>query len=107
MCYMLFSAVPSGSPTVVSASSTSTTITVHWEPVDCIDSNGVITGYSVQYEVVESGTSETLSVTDGSTLQLLIEDLSSSTNYSVAVATVNLVGTGDYSEPYLITTDSK
>ena len=55
---MLFSAVPSGSPTVVSATSTSTTITVHWEPVDCIDRNGVITSYSVQYEAVDSGTSE-------------------------------------------------
>ena len=103
---MLFSAVPSGSPTVVSTTSTSTTITVHWEPVDCIDHNGVITGYSVQYEEVESGTSETLSVTDGSTLQLLIEDLSTTTNYSVAVAAVNSADTGPYSDSYLITTDS-
>ena len=104
---MLFSAVPSGSPTAVSTTSTSTTFTVHWEPADCIDRNGVITGYSVQYEVMESGTNETLSVTDGSTLQLLIEDLSSSTNYSVAVAAVNSAGTGPYSDSYLITTDSR
>ena len=75
--------------------------------MNCIDSNGVITGYSVQYEVVESGTSGTMNVTDGSTLQLLIEDLNSSTNYSIAVAAVNSAGTGDYSDPYLITTDSK
>ena len=107
MCYMLFSAVPSGSPTVVTATSTSTTITVHWEPVECIDSNGVITGYSIQYVEVESGTSETVIVTDGSILQLRIEDLSTTTDYSVAVAAVNSVGTGDYSDPYLITTDSE
>ena len=75
--------------------------------MDCIHRNGVITGYSVQYEVVESGTNETLNVTDGSTLQLLIEDLSSSTNYSVAVAAVNSADSGPYSDPYLITTDSK
>ena len=75
--------------------------------MDCIDRNGVITGYSVQYEVVESGTSETLSVTEGSTLQLLIEDLSTTTDYTVAVAAVNSAGTGDYSDPYPITTDSK
>ena len=108
MCYMLFSAVPSGSPTVVSATtSTSTTITVHWEPVDCIDSNGVLTGYSVQYKVVESGTGGTMSVTDGSALQLRIKGLSTTTDYSVSVAAVNSAGTGVYSDPYLITTESK
>ena len=107
MCYMLFSAVPSGSPAAVSATSTSTTITVHWEPVDCIDHNGVITGYLVQGVEVESGTSETMTVTDGSTVQLLIEELSSTTDYSVAVAAVNSAGTGPYSDFYLITTDGK
>ena len=75
--------------------------------MDCIDRNGDIIGYSVQYEVVESGTNETLNVTDGSTLQLLIENLNSSTNYTVAVAAMNSAGTGDYSDPYPITTDSK
>ena len=75
--------------------------------MNCIDSNGVITGYSVQYVVVESRTNETLNVTDGTTLKLLIENLSSSTNYTAAVAAMNSAGTGDYSDPYLITTDSK
>ena len=76
--------------------------------MNCIDRNGVITGYSVQYEVVESGTSGIMIVTDGSTLHLRIEELSTTTDYSVAVAAVNSAGTGDYSDdPSLITTDSK
>ena len=75
--------------------------------MDCIDSNGVITGYLVQYEVVGSETSGTKDVTDGATLQLRIKGLITSTNYSVSVAAVNSAGTGDYSDPYLISTESK
>ena len=89
---MLFSAVPSGSPTVVSATSTSTTITVHWEPVDCIDSNGVITGYVVRY----IGGGNTLEVSESGT-EITITELTPSTEYTVQVAAVNNVGNGMYS----------
>ena len=36
-----------------------------------------------------------------------ISGLKSSTNYSIAVAAVNGAGTGDYSDPYIIITDSE
>ena len=100
---------PSGPPTAVSATSTSTTITVQWGVVDCIHRNGDITGYSVQYEVLESGSTETVSVIDseGSTTNRLVSGLSSSTNYAIEVAAVNSAGGGVYSDPIIIQTDSE
>ena len=95
---MYSAAVPSGAPTSVSATSTSNSITVQWEPVDCIDSNGVITGYSVRYG--EEGTTEVVSGNETT-----ITGLESSTTYSIQVAAVNSAGTGVYSDPITAETD--
>ena len=99
MCYVLLSAAPSGPPTLVSATSTSTSIIVQWGAVDCIHRNGDITGYSVQYGVVGSGSTQTMSVSGGSITETTISSLMSSTTYSIQVAAVNCAGTGVYSAP--------
>ena len=103
---MLFPAVPSGPPTNVRADSTSTTFTVQWGSVNCVDCNGEITGYSVQYREVGSETIETVNVT-GDTMMAEISGLKPFTNYNIGVAAVNSAGTGDYSDPYIIITDSE
>ena len=104
--HVLLSAVPSGLPTNVDADSTSTTITVQWGMVPCIHRNGEITGYSVQYREVGGETTETVNVT-GDAMMAEISGLKASTNYSIAVAAVNGAGTGDYSDPQIIITDSE
>ena len=93
--------VPTAPPTSVRATSTSTSITVRWGAVACIDQNGDITGYSVRYGAVESDISQTLSVSE---LEATITSLMSSTNYTVEVAAVNSAGTGVYSSPIFIDT---
>ena len=98
MCCVLLSAAPSGPPTSVRAASTSTSITVQWGAVDCIHHNGDITGYSVQYGVVVSGSTQTISVSGGSVTEATISSLMSSTAYSIQVAAVNSAGTGVYSD---------
>ena len=75
---------------------TSSSITVQWGKVDCIECNGNITGYFVLYDVVGSGTKQTMSVSGNSAT---ISSLMSSTNYSVQVAAVNSAGIGVYSDP--------
>ena len=80
----------------------STTISVQWEMVPCIDQNGAITSYSVRYVETESGSTQTVSTTER---QLVISRVSTSTNYSVEVAAVNSAGTGVYSDPIFVTTD--
>ena len=66
---------------------------MQWEQVDCIDRNGDITGYSVQYRVQQSGDSSTLSVSGSKTI---ISNLDSATTYSIQVAAVNSAGIGVY-----------
>ena len=71
---------------------TETSITVQWDPLDCIHRNGDITGYSVQYG------GETVSVSgDSSGGIYVISGLIPSTNYSIKVAAENIVGIGQYS----------
>ena len=62
--------------------------------MDCIHRNGYITGYSVQYGVQGSGSTQTMSVNDGATTEATITGLIPSTTYSIEVAAVNSAGTG-------------
>ena len=74
-------------------------ITVEWGPVDCIHRNGGITNYSVQYEALGSGETQT-TVAFGELSSLT--NLMSSTTYSIKVAAVNSAGTGEFS-PVIMT----
>ena len=87
----------SAAPTSVNVSSTSSSITVQWGAVNCIDHNGDITGYSVRYGVQGSGSTQTVSVSGGGATMTTISGLMASTTYSIEVAAVNSAGTGDYS----------
>ena len=98
------SVAPIGPPTSVSVSSSSTSITVQWGPVDCIHRNGDITGYSVQYGEMGSGSTQTVNVT-GET-STTISELSTSTSHTYQVAARNSAGLGPYSSPQTIPTDS-
>ena len=94
---VLFSA-PTAPPSNVSMTEvTSSTITVQWGMVPCIHQNGPITGYSVRYGVMGSGSSQSVNVSGASKTGTMISDLMSSTTYDVQVAAVNGNGTGVYS----------
>ena len=84
---------PSAAPTNVDVSEvTSSSITVQWGAVPCIDHNGDITGYSVQYG------SETMSVSgDSSGGMYVISNLEPSAFYSIQVAAMNDDLIGPYS----------
>ena len=96
----LFLSAPTAAPeSVTTPSVTSSTITVQWEMVPCIHQNGPITGYSVRYGVMGSGSSQNVTVSGASETGTIISDLMSSTTYVVQVAAVNGNGTGVYSNP--------
>ena len=96
---------PSAPPTSVSVSAlNSTAITVQWGPVDCADRNRDITGYSVQYGEVGSGSTQTMPVSGGSATEATISGLMPSSTYSIQVAAVTSAGTGPYSDPVMHTT---
>ena len=96
---------PSAAPTSVSVlpNVTSSSITVQWEMVPCINRNGDIAGYLVQYEQVGSGSPHTLTVSEGGILTT-IQSVMSSTNYSIQVAAENSAGTGPYSDRIVVET---
>ena len=96
--------VPSAAPSSVSATGSVFNITVQWGPVDCVDQNGNITGYSVRYGTVGSELRETVTVQGGTTITGFLTGLNSSTTYSVEVAAVNGAGIGVYSGPINQTT---
>ena len=96
----VISSAPSAPPSSVNAMvESSTSVTVQWGSVPCIHQNGAITGYSVQYGVNGSGDTETMTVNGADMTQTTIEDLVSSTTYSIEVAAVNSAGAGEYSDP--------
>ena len=107
MCCVLLFAAPSGPPTSVRATSTSTSITVQWGTVDCIHRNGDITGYSVQYGVMGSGSTQTMRVSRGDASHTTISGLESSRTYSIQVAARNSAGIGMYSSPISQLTSGK
>ena len=69
--------------------------------MDCIHHNGHITGYLVQYEVQESGNTQTHTTTGE---HAIISNLMSSTTYSIKVAAVNSAGTGEFSSAIMAVT---
>ena len=95
--YISIPPAPSAAPTSVRVSAvTSSSITVQWGAVDCIHRNGDIAGYSVQYGVVGSGSTQTLSVSGDSVTEATVLYLMPSTTYSFEVAAENSAGIGVY-----------
>ena len=82
----------------------STAISVQWGPVvPCADQNGPITGYSVRYGEMESGSTQNKTVS-GNSMMTTISGLTKETVYTVEVAAETSAGTGVYSLPLIIQT---
>ena len=80
----------------------STAISVQWGTVPCADQNGPITGYSVRYGEMGSGSTQTVSGEDS--IMTTISGLTKETVYTVEVAAETRAGTGVYSLPLTIKT---
>ena len=90
--------VPSAGPSSTDVTEvTSSSITVQWEPVDCIYQNGAITGYSIHYGV-ENGTIEnSVDISGESVTEATISDLMANTIYEINIFAVNSEGKGSNS----------
>ena len=92
----------------------SSSIDVSWGELPCPHRNGEITGYVIMYKQKgERGGGRQMSrqsqveriMVDGHTVT--IDDLDPLTEYSVMVAGVNSAGTGQFSEPVTVVTESE
>ena len=96
--FVLHYTAPSAPPVNVHSSTlTSSNIIIFWEPVECIHRNGDITGYIVKYAVKGSSERHNKTVSGGDNTQTTIGELEPLTEYEIAVAAVNDVGTGPFS----------
>ena len=85
----------------MSSTVTSTSITVVWEDINCIDRNGRITSY----DVIFGETGEAMMMRSGiSERSFTADELRPFTNYTVQVRGVNSVDSGPYSDLIIITT---
>ena len=100
----MIAAGPSAPPSGVTADGMFTSISVQWGAVPCADQNGPLTGYSVRYGEMGSGSTQNENATGN---EVVISGLKTFTYYTVEVAAESSVGRGDYSEPIIVTTDSK
>ena len=90
----------SSGPNQVNVTAGVTNISIQWGEVDCVERNGLITGYSVRY-----GPSPRGEITsDAESRVLVIDQLQIRTNYSIEVAAINEHGVGKYSSAVEITT---
>ena len=84
------------------SSVSSSSIFVQWGAVDCIQRNGYIISYSVQYGVEGSGSLQTISIL-GIGNEVVLLSLTPSTTYSIQVAAQTSAGSGPYSSSILVT----
>ena len=88
------STAPTGPPaSVTQTTAASTSVTVQWEEVPCLDRNGEITDYQVVTANSQGMAVGTADV-DVAVRQATISGLTPSTQYTVSVAAVNDAGTG-------------
>ena len=85
----------------MSSTVTSTSITVVWEEINCIDRNGRITSYDVIYGVLGEAM---MMMSNISGRFFTADELTPFTNYTVKVRGVNIEGPGPYSDLINITT---
>ena len=91
---------PTGAPRDVVPSTTSRSVSVSWDAIDCIERNGVITGYTVEFQ--EQGGARIPGEVMNQTFTT--SGLTPHTNYTFRVAGVNGKGTGPFST-HIITTN--
>lgn len=76
-----------------------TSVLVTWHPLDCISSNGNITGYRIEYASAD-GSHRGEKTTAG--LSCVLTELVALMEYSFTVAAVNANGTGPPGEAFAI-----
>ena len=93
---------PTGFPSTVMDTTTPDTAMVTWNTIECIDRNGIITDYVVQFQEQESEADVDGGVVNGRTYT--VSGLTPATRYTFRVAGVTSGGTGPFSPARVVTT---
>ena len=112
---MILPLEPSGAPQALTVSVTSSTsVSVSWDPVVAEDRNGIIKGYKVNYNALPNGqmVTELLNITkeqQNKRQTVTLDNLNEFTNYSIEVLAFTVFGNGPASAGQVVETleDSK
>ena len=97
----IFNIAPTGAPRDVTVLTTSRSVSVSWDAIECIERNGMITGYAVEFQ--EEGGAMISGEVVGQIFTA--RELTPHTNYTFIVAGVNSNGTGLFTDVATILTD--
>ena len=99
--YFLLQTGPSAAPTGFAVLSVSTSlVTLTWNDLPCIDQNGPLLGYVMEY-TPDGGMVSTTVLTGSNQLT----GLAACTNYTMRIAAQNDAGTGEFSSPLSVITN--
>ena len=103
MLMLCFSAAPTASPHINTPSTTSRSVSVFWTQIRCIERNGPITNYTVEFQEVGGALIPGVVVNRTFTAS----GLTPYTNYTFRVAGVNGNGTGPFTNVTSILTEEE
>ena len=86
-------------------STTSRSVSVSWDTIECIERNGVITDYTVVFQ--EQGGAVIPGEVNVMDRTFTASGLTPHTNYTFRVAGVNINGTGPFSDSITILTETE
>ena len=103
MLIVYSAAAPTASPHVNISSATSRSVSVSWTQIRCIERNGPITSYTVEFQEVGGALIPGVVVNR----TFIVSGLTPYTNYTFRVAGVNDNGTGPFSNVTSILTEEE
>lgn len=101
--YCSFHSAPSGVPLSVATSKTTRSISATWDPIPCIERNGVIINYAVAFGPFGDEAVKTAALNR----MFMVHGLVPFTNYSFRVAGVTNAGIGVFTAAEIITTNEE
>ena len=101
-CFLHFVAPSAPVKNPVQTGTTSTSISLEWEPPDVSDQNGVIIGYVINATVIDTGEVFQFSTT---LTHLILDSLQPYTTYVCRIAARTSIGIGPYSIAVVVTTE--
>ena len=78
---------------------------VSWNAIECIDQNGIITNYMVQFQEQDGGAGVAGGEVDVNDRTYTVSGLTPATRYTFRVAGVTSGGTGPFSPARVVTTN--
>jgi len=100
---MNYCVAPTAPPEITNYATTSTTVTIHWDPIECIKRNGLITMYRI--EIQEHDEIIMQVQVNGDKRNFTVDGLAPKTMYTIRIAGVTSGGQGFFADITVMTVE--